>query len=73
VHDAWLNNAYMPGPMVIALVPDHGMMLKDSGYTKRMMQEHIHTYAYHEVRWSGTAPCSRTSEELRKPSSDACH
>jgi hypothetical protein len=43
------NNAYMPGPMVICLTPDHAIMLEKSGYTKRMIQEHIHTYVYHQV------------------------
>ena len=43
------NNAYMPGPMVIALTPDHGLMLKSSGYTKDMIREHIHLRAVHEV------------------------
>jgi hypothetical protein len=43
------NNAYMPGPLIMAITPDHGMMLKKAGYTKRMIQEHIHTYVYHEV------------------------
>ncbi|MDR3364957.1 MAG: hypothetical protein LBS91_08455 [Clostridiales Family XIII bacterium] len=43
------NNAYMPGPMVICLTPDHAMMLKKAGYTKEMIQEHIHTYVYHQV------------------------
>lgn len=43
------NNAYMPGPLVICLTPDHGMMLKKAGYTKEMIQEHIHQYVYHEV------------------------
>lgn len=41
------NNAYIPGPMIVCLTPDHGMMLKKDGYTKEMIQEHIHTYAYH--------------------------
>ena len=43
------NNAYMPGPLVMCLTPDHGQMLKRSGYTKEMIQEHIHQYVYHEV------------------------
>ncbi len=43
------NNAYMPGPLVVCLTPDHAMMLKKAGYTKEMIQEHIHTYVYHEV------------------------
>lgn len=43
------NNAYIPGPLVVCLTPDHGKMLKKAGYTKDMIREHIHTYAYHEV------------------------
>jgi len=43
------NNAYIPGPMVLALTPDHGMMLKNSGYTKDMIREHIHLRAVHDV------------------------
>jgi hypothetical protein len=43
------NNAYIPGPLVLALTPDHGMMLKNSGYTKEMIREHIHLRAVHEV------------------------
>ena len=43
------NNAYVPGPLVLALTPDHGMMLKNSGYTKEMIREHIHLRAVHDV------------------------
>lgn len=43
------NNAYMPGPLVVCLTPDHAMMLKKAGYTKEMIQEHIHTYVYHQT------------------------
>lgn len=43
------NNAYMPGPLVVCLTPDHAKMLKRDGYTKEMIQEHIHTYAYHQT------------------------
>lgn len=42
------NNAYMPGPLVMCLTPDHAMMLKKDGYTKKMIQEHIHHYVYHD-------------------------
>ncbi len=42
------NNAYMPGPLVVCLTPDHAMMLKKDGYTKEMIQEHIHQYVYHQ-------------------------
>lgn len=42
------NNAYIPGPMVICLVPDHAYMLKRDGYTKDDIRNHIHQYVYHE-------------------------
>jgi hypothetical protein len=42
------NNAYIPGPMVICLTPDHGAMLKEAGYTKDMIREHIHLRAVNE-------------------------
>jgi hypothetical protein len=64
------NNAYMPGPLVICLTPDHGMMLKKSGYTKEMIQEHIHTYCYHEVpmvRNRGLVPVRPASFANRHP------
>lgn len=43
------NNAYMPGPLVVCLTPDHAMMLKKASYTKEMIQEHIHQYVYHQT------------------------
>jgi hypothetical protein len=43
------NNAYIPGPLVLVLTPDHGMMLKNAGYTKDMVREHIHLRAVHDV------------------------
>ncbi len=43
------NNAYIPGPLVLVLTPDHGMMLRNAGYTKDMIREHIHLRAVHEV------------------------
>jgi hypothetical protein len=64
------NNAYMPGPMVVCLTPDHGMMLKKAGYTKEMIQEHIHTYAYHQVpmvRNRGLMPVRPASFANRHP------
>ncbi|MCL1896256.1 MAG: hypothetical protein FWG03_06910 [Clostridiales bacterium] len=64
------NNAYMPGPMVICLTPDHGMMLKKAGYTKEMIQEHIHTYVYHQVpmvRDRGLVPVRPASFANRHP------
>lgn len=64
------NNAYMPGPLVVCLTPDHGLMLKKAGYTKEMIQEHIHTYAYHEVpmvRNRGLVPVRPASFANRHP------
>ncbi len=64
------NNAYMPGPLIVCLTPDHGMMLKKSGYTKEMIQEHIHTYAYHEVpmvRNRGLVPVRPASFKNKHP------
>lgn len=64
------NNAYMPGPMVICLTPDHAMMLKKAGYSKRMIQEHIHTYVYHQVpmvRDRGLVPVRPESFKNRHP------
>ena len=64
------NNAYMPGPLVVCLTPDHGMMLKKSGYTKEMIQEHIHQYVYHEVpmvRNRGLVPVRPKEWENRHP------
>lgn len=43
------NNAYIPGPLVVVLTPDHGMMLRQAGYTKDMIREHIHLRAVHDV------------------------
>lgn len=64
------NNAYMPGPLIVCLTPDHGLMLKKSGYTKEMIQEHIHTYAYHQVpmvRNRGLVPVRPASFANRHP------
>jgi len=43
------NNAYIPGPLLLVLTPDHGMMLKNAGYTKDKIRAHIHLRAVHEV------------------------
>ena len=64
------NNAYMPGPLVLCLTPDHGIMLKRAGFSKEMIQEHIHTYAYHEVpmvRNRGLVPVRPASFKNRHP------
>lgn len=64
------NNAYMPGPMIVCLTPDHAMMLKKAGYTKEMIQEHIHTYAYHQtpmVKNRGLVPVRPESFKNKHP------
>lgn len=64
------NNAYMPGPLIICLTPDHAMMLKKAGYTKEMIQEHIHTYVYHQtpmVKNRGLVPVRPESFKNRHP------
>ena len=64
------NNAYMPGPLIVCLTPDHGIMLKKAGYTKEMIQEHIHQYVYHEVpmvRTRGLVPVRPKEWENRHP------
>jgi len=64
------NNAYLPSSLVVCLNPDHAKILKKDGYTKKMIQEHIHTYAYHEVsmlRNRGMAPVRPESFANRHP------
>lgn len=64
------NNAYMPGPLIVCLTPDHGIMLKKAGYTKEMIQEHIHQYVYHRVpmvRNRGLVPVRPKEWDNRHP------
>ncbi len=41
------NNSYIPGPLVVVVTPDHAALFERDGYTKEMVQEHIHRFAYH--------------------------
>ena len=43
------NNAYLPGPLVVIVTPDHSRLLNDEGWTKDAIREHIHTRATNEV------------------------
>ncbi len=43
------NNAYIPGPLILVLTPDHSWMLDREGWTKDMIREHIHARATNEV------------------------
>ena len=60
----------MPGPLVVCLTPDHAMMLKKDGYTKEMIQEHIHQYVYHQtpmVNGRGLMPVRPKEWDNRHP------
>lgn len=53
------NNAYIPGPMVYVITPDHAWLLKRDGHTKASIREHIHARANHPapmVRDRGLRP-----------------
>lgn len=53
------NNAYIPGPMVIVLTPDHSWLLEREGWTKDALREHIYARSYNEtplVRNRGLVP-----------------
>lgn len=39
------NNAYVTGPMVYVITPDHAWMLERDGYTKESIREHIFKWA----------------------------
>ena len=64
------NNAYMPGPMILVLTPDHAEMLQRDGWTKDRIREHIHVYAHHAapmVRNRGLVPVRPPGFDLRHP------
>jgi hypothetical protein len=64
------NNAYMPGPMVLVLTPDHAQMLANAGYTKENIREHIHLRAVHDVpmvRGRGLVPVRPPHFEFLHP------
>lgn len=44
------NNSYIPGPLIIIITPDHAKLFERDGYTKKMIQDHIHKYTFHQ--WS---------------------
>ena len=41
------NNAYVPGPLVVVLVPDHARIVAGDGWSKADLQEFVHE----EARW----------------------
>ncbi len=64
------NNAYLPGPLVVVVTPDHSRLLDDEGWTKDAIREHIHTRATNEVpmiRNRGIVPVRPKSFENKHP------
>ena len=64
------NNAFIPGPLVVVLTPDHGWLLDREGWTKDKIREHIHARATNEVamlRGRGIDPVRPPSFANRHP------
>jgi hypothetical protein len=64
------NNAYLPGPLVVIVTPDHSRLLADEGWTKDKIREHIHKRATNEVpmlRNRGIVPVRPKSFENKHP------
>ena len=43
------NNAYITGPLMLVLTPDHSWLLEREGWTKDKIRKHIHARAVSEV------------------------
>ena len=41
------NNAYIPGPLVLVLTPDHASILAHEGWDKQKIREHLHAHVHH--------------------------
>jgi hypothetical protein len=53
------NNAYIPGPLILVLTPDHARLLADEGWDKDRIRAHIHEHARRpaaDVRGRGILP-----------------
>ena len=64
------NNAYLPGPLVVVVTPDHSRLLDDEGWTKDAIREHIHARATNEVpmiKNRGIVPVRPKSFENKHP------
>lgn len=55
------NNAYIPGPLVVVLVPDHARIVAADGWTKADLREFVHE----EARWPREALEGRGIEPVR--------
>jgi hypothetical protein len=64
------NNAYIPGPMVLVLTPDHAWLLDREGWSKDMIREHIFSRATNDtamVRNRGLVPVRPKGFEAMHP------
>ncbi|RLB08035.1 MAG: hypothetical protein DRG50_01090, partial [Deltaproteobacteria bacterium] len=64
------NNAYIPGPLIVVLTPDHAQLLHRDGWNKDKIREHIHAQANHPVpmvRNRGLVPVRPESFANRHP------
>lgn len=64
------NNSFIPGPLVVVCTRDHAWLLERDGFTKDMIREHIHKYAFHPVpmvRGRGLMPVRPKSFTNRHP------
>ena len=41
------NNAYLPGPLVLVLTPDHAEILAHDGWDKKRIRAYLHTHVHH--------------------------
>jgi hypothetical protein len=64
------NNAYIPGPLVLVLTPDHARILDRGGWDKEKIRIHIHANAVNPVSMlenRGLKPVRPASFEDRDP------
>lgn len=43
------NNAFIPGPLVLVLTPDHASILAHDGWDKRKIREYLHNHVHHSA------------------------
>lgn len=64
------NNAFIPGPLIVVVTPDHAWLLDRDGWNKDKIREHIHAHANHPtpmVRDRGLVPVRPASFAERHP------
>lgn len=64
------NNAYLPGTLVLVLVPDHMELLRREGWDKERIRQHLHERVHNEtalVRNRGLSPARPKEFENRHP------